>query len=84
MIRHSIQDIKIKDYWLYIFTKQSFEIYVFDLHRIAFVETKNPQALFEEALVQFYLDHIQTPRDLDEPKKQQEPGLFKFWGTPPK
>ena len=58
MFRHEIVDVKIKDYWLYIFTKQSFEIFVFDVHRIAFLETKNPQMQFEEALVQFYLDHI--------------------------
>ena len=42
MYKHTIQDIKIKDYWLYVFTKYSFEVFVFDLHRIAFVEIKNP------------------------------------------
>jgi len=60
MGRYQVVDVKIKDFWLYIFTGQSFDIFVFDLNRIAFLEAKTyPQKQFEEALVQFYLDHIQ-------------------------
>ena len=42
MRRHQIIDVKIKDYWLYVFTRSSFDIFVFDLNRIAFLETKHP------------------------------------------
>jgi hypothetical protein len=51
MHKYEISDIKIKDYWLYIMTKTAFEIFVFDLNRIAFFEADNAQKLFEEALV---------------------------------
>lgn len=51
MHKYEISDIKIKDYWLYIMTKTAFEIFVFDLNRIAFFEPENAQKIFEETLV---------------------------------
>ena len=77
--RYRITGLQIKDYWLYVFTKQSFEIFVFDLNRIAFSDGstgfKSPrpqkessrtswilrgaQEEFEEALVHYYLEHIE-------------------------
>ena len=73
MGRYQIVDVKIKDFWLYIFTGQAFDIFVFDLNRIAFLETRtNPQQQFEEALVQFYLDHIQ--KDIAKGVKYRELG----------
>ena len=34
--KYKIVGMEIKDYWLYIFTEMSFEVFVFDLNRIAF------------------------------------------------
>jgi len=36
MRRQKIASLKIKDFWLYIFTEASFEAFVVDLNRIAF------------------------------------------------
>lgn len=77
--KYKITGLQIKDYWLHIFTKHSFEVFVFDLNRIAFGDgstgfkiqstmkesfrtswiIRGAQEQFEEALVQYYLEHIE-------------------------
>jgi hypothetical protein len=73
MKSHQIKNLRIRDFWLYIFTQSTFETFVVDLNRIAFAGvTSNSLKQFDEALVQYYLDHIYQPNHAKQSKTEPE------------